>query len=114
MNGDSSHHRSRISGRGIRAIVEILLALALMAAPGSAVGQANGVIAGWVTDGANGYPVEAASIEIDGVSRVATDRESGAETVSRRRYLEVLVRRQDGHWYIFRDLDNELPPPADP
>jgi len=39
----------------------------------------------------------------------STDRASGAHTVSHRRYLEVLVRRDDGRWYIFRDLDNELP-----
>jgi uncharacterized protein (TIGR02246 family) len=38
-----------------------------------------------------------------------TERASGAESESRRRYLEVLVRR-DGGWRIFRDLDNELPP----
>jgi ketosteroid isomerase-like protein len=37
------------------------------------------------------------------------DRSSGAEQVSRRRYLEVLVRRGDGRWYILRDLDNEGP-----
>lgn len=40
------------------------------------------------------------------------DRSSRVETVSRRRYLELLVRRADGRWYIFRDLDNELPPGA--
>lgn len=38
-----------------------------------------------------------------------TDRGSGVEMVSHRRYQELLVRRDDGRWYIFRDLDNELP-----
>jgi ketosteroid isomerase-like protein len=37
------------------------------------------------------------------------DRSSGAERVSRRRYLELLVRRDGGRWYILRDLDNEDP-----
>lgn len=38
-----------------------------------------------------------------------TDRSTGAESLSHRRYLEILIRRDDGRWYIFRDLDNEIP-----
>lgn len=37
------------------------------------------------------------------------ERSSEAVSISHRRYLEILIRREDDHWYIFRDLDNELP-----
>lgn len=35
------------------------------------------------------------------------DRATGDESISHRRYLEVLVREGEG-WCIFRDLDNEV------